>query len=50
MKKLLVFSISIILSLPCVAQSYLVYTVKGDIVSKDKAKTAQIKTGRPAYG
>ena len=45
MKQLLVFSISIILSLPCVAQSYLVYTVKGDIVSKDKAKTAQIKPG-----
>ena len=45
MKQLLVFSISIILSLPCVAQSYLVYTAKGDIVSKDKAKTTQIKPG-----
>ena len=45
MKYLLSFSISVILSLSCLAQSYLVYTVKGDVVSKGKAKAAQILPG-----
>lgn len=45
MKHLLAFALTIALSLPGVAQSYLVYTVKGDIVSKDKAKAAQILPG-----
>ena len=45
MKYLLAFSLSVALSFTCFAQSYLVYTVKGDIVSKDKAKAAQILPG-----
>ncbi len=45
MKYLLSFSISVFLSLTCLAQSYLVYTVKGDVVSKGKAKAAQILPG-----
>ena len=45
MKYLLPFILCVALSLPGVAQSYLVYTVKGDIVSKDKAKAAQLFPG-----
>ena len=45
MKYLLAFTLSVVLSLPCLAQSYLVYTVKGEVVSKDKAKAAPIRPG-----
>jgi hypothetical protein len=50
MKYLLTFSISVILSFTCLAQSYLVYTVKGDVVSKGKAKAAQIQPGDQLTG
>ena len=45
MKYLIAFTVSVVLSLPSLAQSYLVYTVKGEVVSKDKAKAAPIQPG-----